>query len=253
MGPLLVVMLVWWAGLVLKTNVFFASADLHLLQDVGHHHTGTGNVIALAIDAGLGGLSALVVLAVATAAVMALKRSVTDGLVVLVLTVGGWAATAVMKVMVGRDRPDQSLLSDSLLPGVQGPTSYPSGHTAFAVSLGIAVSLVILQTRWRVPLISGAAIFAVVVGASRIYLGVHYLSDVLASFALSTAAAILLSGALASLRLMPVEGKRWWTGTQRRCSSGSPLASISSDGGVTPASLRWPKERKPDARTTGRG
>lgn len=208
LGPLLVIALVWCAGLVLTSNVFLAAADLRLLQSVAYHHTGAGNVVALAIHAGLGGLSALVVLAIAVVAVMMLKRSVTDGLMVLVVTTGGWAATAVMKVLVGRDRPDQSVLSNPLLPDVQGPTSYPSGHTAFAVSLGIAVALVMLHTQGRVPVILGAAVFAVVVGASRIYLGVHYLSDVVASFALSAAVAVLLSGAITSLRRIPGEGRR---------------------------------------------
>ncbi|MCU1632874.1 MAG: phosphatase family protein [Micrococcaceae bacterium] len=207
LSPLLIA-LIYGAGLVLKTNVFLAASDPHLLHDVGTHHTDAGNVIALTIHMGLGGLSAVVVLVIAAVAVMALKRSIADGLIVLIMTTGGWAATAVMKVMVGRDRPDQNVLTDPLLPDVQGATSYPSGHTAFAVSLGIAVSLVMLRTRWKVPVVIGAVVFAVIVGASRIYLGVHYLSDVVASFALSVAVAVLLSGAIASLQLTPGERGR---------------------------------------------
>jgi len=208
LGPLLICALVYGAGLVLKTNIFLAAFDLHLLQDVGTQHIDMGNVIALMIHTGLGGLSAAVVLVLVAVAVMALKRSVPDGLMVLIMTTGGWAATAVMKVMVGRDRPDQNVLTDPLLPDVRGATSYPSGHTAFAVSLGIAVSLVMLRTRWKVPVIIGATIFALIVGASRIYLGVHYLSDVVASFALSVAVAVLLSGAITSLQLTPDEQRR---------------------------------------------
>ncbi|TYC96454.1 phosphatase PAP2 family protein [Arthrobacter echini] len=187
--------LVMAAGLILKTNLFLAAFDLRLLQDVSHLHSGVGNAVALALHAGLRGLSAVVVLALVVGAMMALTRSVRNGLTIFVLTTGGWAATAVMKILVSRSRPDQSLLADSLLPGVQGATSFPSGHTAFAASLGIAVALVMWRTRWRTPAIVSAAVFAGLVGASRIYLGVHYVSDVVASFVLSAAVIVLLTGA----------------------------------------------------------
>lgn len=200
LGPLLVGVFVLGAGLILRTNLFLAAADLRLLQNISHLHSGTGNAVALAIHAGLRGWSALILLAIVACGVAALTRSVANGLIIVGMTTCGWAATAVMKAIVGRERPDQLLLADSLLPGAHGPTSYPSGHTAFAASLAIAVSLVMWRTRWRIPVVVLAAAFTGLVAVSRIYLGVHYLSDVVASLALSVAVAVLLAGAMASFQ-----------------------------------------------------
>ncbi|WP_181036526.1 phosphatase PAP2 family protein [Arthrobacter sp. B1805] len=192
-GPLLMTVSVFIAGMVLKTDIFLASSDLRVVMGLSEHHSSAVDTVALGIHYGLGGLSAWFFLGVVAVAVTVIKRSVVDGLFILVLTSGGWALTTVMKVMVGRERPSPVLLADPLVPGMTGFTSFPSGHTAFAVSLGVAVAVVMANTRWRVLAMSGAALFGVLVGASRVYLGVHYPSDVIASFALSLAAALFLT------------------------------------------------------------
>ncbi|MDB5348861.1 MAG: rane-associated phospholipid phosphatase [Planctomycetota bacterium] len=68
--------------------------------------------------------------------------------------------------------------------------SFPSGHGLFAGAFFVLIAMVILREstgipRWSRPiLIAFGLLIAVAVGASRIWLGVHYVSDVLAGFLL---------------------------------------------------------------------
>ncbi len=86
------------------------------------------------------------------------------------------------------DRPRPSLVDPAVHPLVAVPHSYamPSGHAATAFGAAVAVGLV--HPRLRLPLVALAAL----IGVSRVWLGVHYLSDVLVGAALGTAVALAL-------------------------------------------------------------
>ncbi len=81
-----------------------------------------------------------------------------------------------------RDRP---ALWESIAP--EHTFSFPSGHAMGSATLAVTVSLLCWHTRWRWPVVVLAALFAVTVGASRIYLGVHYPSDILGGWAAGAA------------------------------------------------------------------
>ena len=74
--------------------------------------------------------------------------------------------------------------------------SFPSGHAMMAVLMfGILVYLLmplIKQKTARAALLGGAIVLTLLVGFSRLYLGLHYLSDVLAGFAFSAFLLLLL-------------------------------------------------------------
>ncbi len=90
-----------------------------------------------------------------------------------------------LKAAVGRPRPEDGLT------GVSG-SSFPSAHAAYSTFyVWLAVTIVM---RLRVGMARGSAVIAAgivlaaLVGLSRVYLGVHYLSDVNAGWALGAAA-----------------------------------------------------------------
>ena len=69
-------------------------------------------------------------------------------------------------------------------------TSFPSGHAQSAVvatSVLLLVFLPYLRGAWRVVAIAGAVAYVLAIGFARVALGVHYVSDVLAGYALGAA------------------------------------------------------------------
>jgi membrane-associated phospholipid phosphatase len=65
--------------------------------------------------------------------------------------------------------------------------SFPSGHAMISCSLALTIMILCWPTRWRRTAIIGGTVYFVLVGISRLYLGVHYPSDVLGGWCVSIA------------------------------------------------------------------
>jgi membrane-associated phospholipid phosphatase len=93
--------------------------------------------------------------------------------------------TEVVKRIVARPRPDAGLVS--VVEGATGH-SFPSGHTLFYVTFfGFLAYLAYAQLkpgRLRTAVLWGSGLLILLVGPSRIWMGQHWASDVLASYAL---------------------------------------------------------------------
>jgi membrane-associated phospholipid phosphatase len=93
-------------------------------------------------------------------------------------------ATTFGKKLVGRTRPDHA---DAVPPYEDSP-SFPSGHTLnTTVVISLVVYLICLQfhaMQVRVTAITVGAIFIIAMGLSRVFLGHHWLTDVMAGWLL---------------------------------------------------------------------
>ncbi|MEP9393299.1 phosphatase PAP2 family protein [Gordonia sp. VNQ95] len=102
--------------------------------------------------------------------------------------------TEVVKLVVARPRPP---MIDHV--GISEMTySYPSGHVTGTTALALTTAVVATATsgrRAKVWAVSVAALVGVIGAATRLYLGVHWFSDVLAAFAVATASALVVPGA----------------------------------------------------------
>ena len=112
------------------------------------------------------------------------------GLFVLTTVLSGALLNTLLKLAFARARPD------IVTPLTQVSTlSFPSGHAASSAVCYLTLGLMLAQTQAsrlvRIHLIMTAAILALLVGVSRIYLGVHYPSDVLAGWCFGTAWALI--------------------------------------------------------------
>ena len=104
----------------------------------------------------------------------------------LAVAVGGAVALYdVVKPVVDRPRP-----SSAIWIGHYSGAAFPSGHTTQAVAFYAMLALILSagrSVRSRTTVWAGAALIALLVGASRVYLGAQWLSDVLGGYALGVA------------------------------------------------------------------
>lgn len=112
---------------------------------------------------------------------------------------GGMLLNVLLKYVFHRSRPsfDDPLLT---LPTY----SFPSGHTANAALLyGLVACWLVMNYRGigaRMAIVAGAVLMVALVGTSRMYLGVHYLSDVLAASAEASCWLAICITAVSTLR-----------------------------------------------------
>lgn len=151
-----------------------------------------------AVISSLGAGLTLSILGLGVALLLTLRRSW--------VVLGGWAAALVgsglldgaLKLAIRRPRPE---LAANFLSHLSW--SFPSGHSmASMVTYGMVAYLVILAVKGRKPLQIAISLCAVLlilsIGFSRLYLGVHYFSDVLGGF---TAGALWLSACISGLEV----------------------------------------------------
>lgn len=139
----------------------------------------------------------------AAAAVGFLARGWPRGALLVVVTLAGAGLLNVgLKLFFGRERPEAFF---DIYPS-PASFSFPSGHALFATAFfgGIAVLLWARLRRagLRLAVWLAAGSFILLIGFSRIYLGVHYPSDVIGGFAAGTVwvGAVALGDRLAAHR-----------------------------------------------------
>jgi undecaprenyl-diphosphatase len=110
---------------------------------------------------------------------LSLTRHRYSALLLLVATAGGLALNMVLKLFFDRPRPNVIVWGTNAVS-----SSFPSGHAMSATIVYSTVAYLaarLARRRWqRWIVMSLAAIVILLISASRLYLGVHYPSDVLA-------------------------------------------------------------------------
>jgi undecaprenyl-diphosphatase len=147
----------------------------------------------------LGGNLVLTVVTAAVIVYLLLARKRGAGLLVFISVGGGILLASLLKFFFQRARPD-------LVPhGAEVYTaSFPSSHAMMSavvyLTLGALLARIEVVPRLRIYFLALAALLAAMVGISRIYLGVHWPTDVVAGWAVGAAWAILCSLVAARLQ-----------------------------------------------------
>ena len=139
---------------------------------------------------GLGSTVVLTLFTVATVVYLALFSSRAMAFLVATSVVTGALLVSVFKTAFGRLRPD-AVFAELVTPGL----SFPSGHASMSALVFLTIGALIAASRSRVNeriyILATAALLALLVGASRVLLGVHWATDVLGGWAFGTAWAML--------------------------------------------------------------
>ncbi len=91
-----------------------------------------------------------------------------------------------IKNMVARIRPYEVIEGLTNLVGKQSDFSFPSGHSAHAFAVGVVI-LIMMPKKIGVPIFT----ISILMAFSRLYVGVHYPTDVIAGVVLGTVIALL--------------------------------------------------------------
>lgn len=138
----------------------------------------------------LGGTLVVTLLTVSVSIYLALKGKRGAALFVLVAVAGAALLSTGLKELLGRERPPfVGELAAELT------SSFPSGHSTGAaaayLTLGVLLARFEARHRQKIFLVALAALVTVAVGVSRVYLGVHWPTDVLAGWTLGGGWALL--------------------------------------------------------------
>lgn len=148
---------------------------------IDHRISRLNPVISTFTDAG--GVAAMTTLTIVACAWFGVRRQWARLLTTAAVGIGVAVIGSVLKSAIGRHRPpavDQLVTETS--------PSFPSGHTLGSTAVvGVLAALVVLSPRGPVArgaAVAVAALFAVAIGLTRIYLGVHWTTDVLAGWSI---------------------------------------------------------------------
>ena len=146
----------------------------------------------------LGSFSLLGLIVVGLCIYLVLCRLRAEALLIIVSVLGGTTISTLLKMGYNRPRPDLTTMSQ------QFTASFPSGHAMLSAVTFLTVGALLARlapTRvLRIYCYVLAILLTLVVGSSRVYMGVHYPSDVLAGWCLGAAWALLCSAVAARLQ-----------------------------------------------------
>lgn len=146
-----------------------------------HAHLSPTATAGFRLITALGSSTVLVVVAVVAAGYLFHRGRREDAALVALALAGGQVVTWSLKALFQRERPS---FEDPV--ATASWFSFPSGHALTSLAVYGALAFVIVsgvRSSWaRAAVLGGTAALVAAVGSSRVYLGVHYLSDVLAGY-----------------------------------------------------------------------
>jgi undecaprenyl-diphosphatase len=160
------------------------------VMDLLHHEAdsrvpiGPEWLITAALDlTSLGSTAVLIVVVALVAGYLGLRRQFGSMWLVVIASGLGQVLSSLLKQAFGRTRPDEMLH----LAEVQ-TASFPSGHATLSAVVYLTLGAVLASThesgRDRIYIMATALLLTGIVGLSRIYIGVHYTTDVLGGWSI---------------------------------------------------------------------
>ncbi len=153
--------------------------DQPILEYLHQHSSPLGDIVAVSFTT-IGGPVAVVLLAGIIGWLLWARHQRRQALFAVVAVGSVAVVNVILKTLFERQRPAlwQTLVQENSF-------SFPSGHAMAGAAIATVVICITWNTRWRWYALVGALIYAIGVGVSRLYLGVHFPSDVIGGWCLS--------------------------------------------------------------------
>jgi membrane-associated phospholipid phosphatase len=148
-----------------------------------HDHASSTLVSLFKVVTLAGNAAILALVCVLALAALVRRRAFNDAALLLVVAVGIELLNALLKLAFQRPRPELAFIHLDTY-------SFPSGHAAGSAAIyGVLAYLTLRHVHGarRVLVVTATVVLVAAIGFSRLYLGAHYLSDVLAGFSLGAA------------------------------------------------------------------
>jgi membrane-associated phospholipid phosphatase len=156
------------------------------LADWLHEHASPDLTTFFEAVTRLGNVSTLLLVVLLASAVLWRKGWIADLQLLVLAGVGAEIITVGLKHGFQRDRP---FFSDPL--ATESSYSFPSGHASVSLAvygtLGFIAARHLGSPRAQFAVLAGTTVLVLLIGFSRLYLGVHFLSDVIAGYSLGIA------------------------------------------------------------------
>jgi undecaprenyl-diphosphatase len=167
------------AGEVLERKPI--GADLAILRTIHSWSSPLFDQIFLFFTT-IGNVEYVLVAAAIILAYLLYKKQRLNALILLFGVGGAAASNVILKLIFHRDRPAfwHSLVTET-------GYSFPSGHAMMSSALALCLVVLLWNTKWRLTAIVLGGIVVAMVGISRLYMGVHYPTDIIAGWSVSLA------------------------------------------------------------------
>lgn len=143
-----------------------------------------------------GGLIGISILTIILTLILLRRQRRTAALQVFVGVIGAVGLNVLAKSIFVRERPQlwERIVTENFY-------SFPSGHAMASSALAFTIILLCWNTRWRLFSIVLGSAYILLIGVSRLYLGVHYPSDILGGWLLSAVWVLLVALAIGVIKI----------------------------------------------------
>lgn len=153
--------------------------DVAILRAIKARSTPSGDEIVMALT-DLAGPIFIPIVAVILIGYFIWIKEAYNGLYVALTLGGTFLVNTLLKLYYQRSRPD---LWELLVE--ERSFSFPSGHAMISMALALTLIVLVFHSYWRLPALLLGLAYVLGIGFSRLYLGVHYPTDILAGWLVS--------------------------------------------------------------------
>ena len=155
--------------------------DIPLLQFIHSYATPARDAVVVFITR-LGSIRVMLLFTAAIFLILLKLKQQRKALFFLLAAGGAMVINFLAKLFFHRARPTLWMS-----PAPEDDYSFPSGHAMGTMAVISAIAILTWPTRWRWPMLILGGLFVLTVGLSRVYLGVHFPSDIMAGWSASLA------------------------------------------------------------------